>query len=367
MTLVSIVGDFYSSVIPIFYEFKDRIDKHIIIYDDFKNDVTQAKNIINGTTKYIKENNLPIRSYSIKMDEDSLKALHEVAEILKGYESDTEKLYINITDGLANIGVLLSSIFLPLGSNIVTYDRFDNEYNLLTKDNMLTCKVEKCMSIKEHFALKNIEVAEINDKKIALKHKDLILKIFENHNTEFKRFANEIMKPEPKWHEHTNILTLLEPFDLHQDNIKENQMFITGGLFEYYIFLKIHKLGFDDIEVGVKVRQYYNEEGFIPNEFDIFIMKDNHLHMIECKYTDKIKLDALVYKYMALKNLIDEDSKIIMITAHPEYKPNLYEDNTLAHLAHKRARENRMLLLGNPIKKKDEFVFEVERFFELAK
>ena len=38
MTLVSIVGDFYSNVLPIFYHFKDDIKNYIIIYDDYRQD-----------------------------------------------------------------------------------------------------------------------------------------------------------------------------------------------------------------------------------------------------------------------------------------------------------------------------------------
>ena len=365
MTLVSIVGDFDSSVLPLFYEFKDRIDKHIIIYDDFKNDVVHAKRIIAGTTKFIQQNDLNIRSYAIKMDEDSMTAVHKVADILKGYEENAEKLYINITDGLANVGVVLSNIFLPLGSKIITYDRYDNEYNLLKQDEMLTCKVEKCLPIKEHFLLKNIVVDEVNDKEYPLKHKNLIMKIFEQHHEQYQEFVYQIMQINPQLQKHHNIIELLSPLGITHDNIKTNQMFITGTLFEYYIFLKVHNLGYDDIEIGVKVKEYYNEADFIPNEFDIFMMKDNHLHMIECKFQKKPKLDELVYKYMALKTVIDEDSKIMIVTAHPKYKQDLEHSDTLHHLPHKRARQNKIFLLGNPMKRKDEFVFEVERFFGL--
>jgi len=142
-------------------------------------------------------------------------------------------------------------------------------------------------------------------------------------------------------------------------------MLITGGLFEYYIFLKIKDLNHDDIEIGVSVKQYYNEINFIPNEFDILIMRDNHLHMIECKFTKNVSLDALVYKYMALQNLLDDDSKIIMLTGHDKFKPNLKTPNSLENLPHKRAKISRMLLLGNPMQQIDEFIKEVQRFLDV--
>jgi hypothetical protein len=40
MTLISIIGDFHSSILPISYNFKEQMDKHIIVYDDAKCDIT---------------------------------------------------------------------------------------------------------------------------------------------------------------------------------------------------------------------------------------------------------------------------------------------------------------------------------------
>ncbi len=109
MVLVSIVGDFYSSVLPIFYEYKEKITKHIIIHDDFKNDEVHARKIINGTCRFIEKNNLDIKSFVIKLDEDSYKAIRQVADLLRGHIADSNELLINVTDGLANIGIVLSS------------------------------------------------------------------------------------------------------------------------------------------------------------------------------------------------------------------------------------------------------------------
>lgn len=48
MVLVSILGDFHSSILPIYYQFRNEIKRHIIVYDDFKSDITEAENIICG-------------------------------------------------------------------------------------------------------------------------------------------------------------------------------------------------------------------------------------------------------------------------------------------------------------------------------
>jgi len=38
MVLVSILGDFHSSILPIFFEFKHKLTHHIILHDDSKYD-----------------------------------------------------------------------------------------------------------------------------------------------------------------------------------------------------------------------------------------------------------------------------------------------------------------------------------------
>ena len=62
MTLVSILGDFHSSILPILYEFKKEITKHIIVYDDAKCDVKKAGRIIRGQRAFLES--LPQNSKS---------------------------------------------------------------------------------------------------------------------------------------------------------------------------------------------------------------------------------------------------------------------------------------------------------------
>ncbi len=48
MLLVSILGDFHSSIMPIFYEFKELITKHILIHDNSQYDIKQLSKILKG-------------------------------------------------------------------------------------------------------------------------------------------------------------------------------------------------------------------------------------------------------------------------------------------------------------------------------
>lgn len=367
MVLVSILGDFHSSVLPIFYQSRNLITKHIVIYDDFKCDEKEALNIIEGIAAFKKKYNLSFEQINYKVDEDSQKSVILAIAFFHKHCKDFKELYVNTTDGLASFNILLASKLLPLGANIMAYDRFDNEYNIITSEGMRNYKVEEIISIQDHFLLKNLEIYSIGDKAFALQHKDVIIELFEKHGEEFKEFAKYIQtQKQPNFAQFQTLEPLIKSLGLiTSKEIKSKESFISGGLFEYYIFLKLVHLNFDDIEVGIGINQYYDEDKFIPNEFDILIMKENHLHMIECKYTANVSKESLVYKYMALKHLIDDDGKIIMVTTHDDFMVRLNDKNPMTNLSHKRAKANRMLLFGNPFQYINRFVLEVEEFFEL--
>lgn len=341
MTLVSIVGDFYSSVLPIFYEFRDRIDTHIIIYDDFKNDVIQARKIIDGTTKFVKKQKLNIKSYSVKIDEDSLEAIYKLAKIIDNYVVSDEELYVNVTDGLANVGIVLSNIFLARGAKIITYDRYDNAYNILSKDAMQTKKIEKSIPIREHFLLKNIEITNIQETSLAKKYKNEINLFFEKYEAD-----RELYKE-------------------HEGSLNELKKIPTGFLYEYYIYNLIKGLNYDDILLGAKIKDNHNNEMHIENEYDILIMKDNHLHMIECKYLKELDITQLIYKVDSVRASLDEDANIMIVTDGDIYDETKLITDQQWPVHHTRALVKRVYFRGSPTKNPQEFTQEVDRIFDL--
>ncbi len=366
MTLVSILGDFHSSVLPIYYQFKDKIKRHIIIYDDFHTDVEEAKNIIRGIKNFNQKYNIRIKTYIHCIDEDSFDAIKKTIEFIKYNGKKPKDIYINTTDGLSNINTLIGLKLLPLGANLISYDRYDNEANIVTQDSMKTYTIDKVIPVLDHFLLRNIEVESVGDKKFAKRYQNEILSIFETHHKEFKSFAHYVQneyKPTLEDKRYTEINKIIKRMNI--SNIKSNQGFITGGLFEYYIYLKVKQLDFNDIEIGVTVKKFIDNKNFIPNEFDILIMKENHLHMIECKFTKNIKLDTIVYKYMGLKSLLDDDGKMCIVTSH-EHPKNLQSNtNPIEFQPYKRALANKILLRGDPLKDINLFISEIKQYFEL--
>lgn len=314
-----------------------------------------------------KKHNLKIETITHCIDEDSMMAIEKVINKIQLYIDGKNKVFINTTDGLSNVTTLISLRTLPMGVGLISYDRFDNEANVINEANqMQTYKIDQIIPIEDHFLLRNIVIENKADKKFVKKNKHHIISLFEKHKNEFKNFANYVQKennPTLNNAKFKNINKIISILGIK--NLKASQGLITGGLFEYYIFLKLDELDFDDIEIGVSVKKYINNRDFIPNEFDILFMKDNHLHMIECKFTKNVKEDQLVYKYMGLKSLLDDDGKICILTGHNEPLDIDNNPNPLIYLPYKRANANKILLMGNPLNDIDKFKSRVKDFFEI--
>ncbi len=339
MILVSIVGDFYSSVLPLFYEFKNKISTHIIIHDDCRSDVIAAKKIINGTSAFIKKQKLNIKSFVIKIDEDSYSASSKVNNLISKHVLNYEDLYINVTDGLANVGILLSDEFRAKGAKIITYDRYDNEYNLLTLDSMKTYKMKTSIPIKDHLLLKNIEVVSTQNTDFALKNEQALHLFFEKYEADRTLYAQD---PKSK------------PSLLNK---------ATGFLYEYYIYNLIKELHFDDILLGVKVKDNRLENIYIENEFDILIMKNNHLHMIECKYLKLLDTTALLYKLDSVREILDEDANIMIITDMDTYDETFELANLDMSQTYKRAFAKKITMRGSPTKCVKKFLKDIDCIF----
>jgi len=342
MVLVSVVGDFYSSILPIYYEFHKEITTHLIVHDDFRSDAVFTQKIVNGTLAFNRENSLNIKTFIIKMDEDSFSAAKSVIGMIEKHLDGYENLTINITDGLANIGVMLSDAFKPKGAKILTYDRYDNEYNILKEQSMKTYKMRTSLSIKSHLQLKNIEILETQDMSFAQKYKKEIALFFEYYS------ADKVAYKEAR-----GVSRAFEKMPV-------------GFLYEYYIYNLIKDLDYDDILMGVKVCDRVSQEIYSENEFDILIMKENHLHMIECKYRDELDITALVYKLDSIRTTLDEDANILIVSNYEAYMPTVNDTKRSLPASLKRGLANKIHFRGSPVENREQFIADVDDIFKLS-
>ena len=365
MVLVSIVGDFHSSILPMFYEFKDDITKHVLVYDSFKNDVKNAKNIQKGLKAYKKSKSYDFELLEYKLDEDSLVSLKNCAKYLLSQTEYSKNLFINTTDGFSTLTTVLNQALFKKGVNFIAYDMYDNEYNILNKESLEKFTVFNSLNIKDHFILKGYGVKQSSTKEFADKHEKQIKKIFSKYTKEYNSFIKHPQTNESVENlstEYTAIKDIFIKMGLSEMKIKDP--LLTGTLYEAYVYNLVKTLRYDDIEIGLKVFRSYKSSKIV-NEFDILIMRDNHLHMIECKYKNNIKLEELIYKYIALSNIIDEDGQMILVTKkEPEYNAQIDTHSERGRI-YKRGILSNINVLGAVHKNPISFLLNVQNMFQL--
>lgn len=307
MVLVSILGDFHSSILPIFYKFKEQIAKHILIYDDSEHDTKQLKKILKGQDFFLANyetqdgRKLNFEILPIKVKEDSFESIQECYKEIIQQSKDPKNIFLNSNDGLTSITLVLKNQLLELGSNIIVYDRYANTYNLHSKNSMSKHKVGKIIDIKNHLRLKGYDLISFTNRFTLERRKPLIKEITQNLS-QFKNFANTYTRTESSKGFYKGLI---------QQMGENKEQFVKGSIFEEYIYWLIKdNFDVDDIMTGVIVQ--FDKD--VNNEIDILIMKDNHLHTIECKFTDNFKTSEYLYKTDSIINYIDDDSKGMILS-----------------------------------------------------
>lgn len=364
MILVSIVGDFHSSIFPLYNELKENLHYHIVVDDDAFSKRRKHRQIIDSLQRFNEKHALRIPTEAFIIDEDSLQSIEKLIQHIEALNPAYEDVYINITDGLANIGIALAAKLLPKGVKFLSYDMYENSYNITTQDGIETFAVQKSITIEDHLLLKGLEVVRKQEKEFAHRYRSEILELFGNYAKEMELLNKDITnQTDIHKEQYKRALQLVRKmgFDTFNDAPK-----ITGGLFEYYVYLLIKDLGFDDIEIGVVAKQpFYSRDIAIKNEFDILLMKENHLHMIECKFRKLRSQDRqkLVYKYISLIDLIDDDGKMMILTNETTYRHDLFDETNKGLSDHRRAFLGRVYLRGSIIKNRELFLDEVRTLF----
>ena len=313
MTLVSILGDFHSSILPIFFEFKDKITKHIIVYDDSKYDQLQFDKILKGQYYFLEnyedhETNAKIefQIISMKINEDKYEDILECYDAIIKHSLNPQDIYLNTTDGLSSVAIVLGDKLLDYGANIISYDRYANTYNLHTKNSMKKFNIKNNIDIKNHLKLIGYEILSYTNKFELQNRKEIILELTKDL-TNYKKFVDLLQK---------NSIHNIDGFDNYKNLLtkidKQNDRpFIQGTVFEEYIYhLLKDNIEFDEIMTSVSIEFNPN---FI-NELDILMIKDNHLHTIECKFVNNLDGEHYVYKTNSIIDYLDNDGKAMILS-----------------------------------------------------
>jgi len=305
MILISILGDFHSSILPMFFEFKERLAHHIILHDDSNHDTNETKKLIKAQENFIKQykddKGINYKLSTIIVHEDDYNSINQAYKKIIKKAKTPQDIYLNTTDGLSSLSVILSHKFLKFGSNIISYDRFANTYNLHTPNTITTHKIKNSLDIKNHLKLKGYKLLNFTNKYTLKSRKEYILKLTSNLK-EFKNYTKLYKEYKKTKGKYSKLLAKIDKQDIN---------FVKGGVFEEYIYWLIKdNIKVDDIMTGVHIE--FDKD--MQNELDILFIKDNHLHTIECKFTDNFKTNEYLYKVDSIMSFLDDDGKGMILT-----------------------------------------------------
>ncbi len=369
MVLVSLLGDFDSYILPLYFEHKSDLSLHVLVHDRTVRDQQKARRIERGLTAIRRKYGLKHDLESIEIDEDHLGTIQALAERLLTL-SPAEQLFLNVSDGLANVGIVLSQALLKRGSTLLIYDRYDNQVNHLTDGDMVKKPLRNNMGVEDHIIAKGYALSDYKTPKELAGRKEDVLAITKNFAL-FQKLRKIIMrgkKPDdPKFEPLVEILHKMGKATRKGRALDLN--YILGELFEEYVYHLVSELGFDDVICGAKVHFETIDDIAIQNEFDLLMIKNNHLHVIECKFRDRVDGEYLIYKYDALLDRLDRDGRVMIVNvASTEPKAakkrgrmrRNFERGTLY-----RAQLNNILIYYEPTLEPGRLKQMIRRFFEV--
>ncbi len=308
MILISILGDYDSSIIPVSYEFKEKLDTHIIVYDSSKCNKRKAQSIIKGQKEYLSYlKGAEHKVVELTVDDSSYESMMGCVQGIKDMTKNMENVYLNPAGRLHSIAIVLTSELLRVGAKIIAYDRFTNSYNLHTSKGVEHKQIKNSIKdIKIHFQLKGYKLLRYTNKEEVDQRKSTILSLAKNL-AGFKAFTEQLQH---------NKVQNIEGYDSYKDRLKSigklnDRVFIQGTVFEEYVYhLLCDNFDFDDVMTGVLIEI---DEG-IRNEFDILMIKDNHLHTIECKLVNGLNGEHFVYKADLVTEYLDDDGRAMILS-----------------------------------------------------
>jgi hypothetical protein len=314
MILITIINRESHELTPIIYEYRDRVSKHILIYDD--RDVESAKEMerwIEGFCGDIE---------SIELDEDSKSDMVSIQKYILAL--DSSDIYLNATNSDTALLVILSGAVLGSGGKIVAYDKFENSYNIIDSGGFSNHHISDSMGVGDFVSSLGYEILSEVDIDEVVDRGGEILNLFSDFNIFFKvrryLYQQRVSALASIYPDIISTLIELQMIDKNYRVLKNISYF--GTLFEEFIYLKLREYNFDDIKVGVVVIFDTIEDEpkslNVNNEFDILAIKDNHIYTIECKLGDNISPQDIIYKSDSLLGYFGDDSKNMIINIHPD-------------------------------------------------
>lgn len=349
MTLLSIIGDDISRIIPVLYAYKDKIKHHVLLCDDDPSNMERAKTLQQGMQNFSVNHALGWYTRIISTNEDSAASIKESAK--RAFDTE-ETLWLNATDGYPAITILLSEMVRQEGGKVLSYDHFDNDLHVIEPDGtMVTKQLEAKMDIESYITLLNYSLVSQVDKNTLKKRKKAIMELYRVESN-YRKVREALIYPETSRYDVSMFKDTMEALrelgivDSNYNYESSKRKELEGDLLEEYIFWLCVAMNPDDIAMGMIIGYEGTSDEKVPirrvsNEFDVLLMQNNRLHVIECKNRKNFNgLDA-IYKYDSIINEFGIASKAIVVNISNNPKEEYIGMNQSKNFAYSTLRRAR--------------------------
>jgi len=327
MTLITVISRHLSHLTPIIFEFKKKVDTHIIITDEDKEYKEKTEELYNGIKRLNKKYNLKPKIKIFVIDEDDKSDFNKL--FLKLKKIIKSKIYLNINEADTTFTILISAFVFKNKGKIISYDKNDNTYNLISQDKIQNHIIKNNMKIDDYMILLDYKIETKTIATDIIDRKEDILKI--GKPKILKKIKNLLIRNAI----HSKYEKELKNLKIVKNNKINNSA--AGNIFEEYLFWEFYQYDIDDIALNIRIISDIKSKTLITNEFDILMIKDNHIFVVEAKFgsliynSTKAKVsNDIIYKADSLLSLFGEDSKTLVV--------NITKENIFSHNALVRAK-----------------------------
>jgi len=305
--LVSVIGDFNSEILPVYHHFSESCTLHLLLHDDSKRDCENAERIVAGIGSYERKKSPAIRTLHERIDEHSPDLLPSLVErIGRLAGGDFRRVVYNATGTHGTLHFDLSCRLRSLGATILSYDRYENLCETLRDDTRerFDCRPTDILT---HLELQGYTVVHTGSPEELARRKSVVLELGLQLER-YKEFSDAFARvgSADRIHGYETFKSALGSIGRLED-----RAYIQGTLFEEYVYFLLLETGwFDDVLTGVKVRF----DADVENEFDILMIRDNHLHTIECKLVKRLDGEHFVYKTDRILRYLDYDGRAMILS-----------------------------------------------------
>ena len=352
------VGDFDSNILPLFYHYVEEMRVHVLLFDKRHSDKQHANSLAKGLENFCHYYDYAPEFIEISFDEDNIDSIRNAYSKVKSLAQADEAIYLNASDGLASTLAVMQPMLHQDGSTLLAYDRFENSCNILSGESMKQ-EVVSPMTIHEHLILKNIDYEFIDEDEEMHRRKRSVFSLMEN-TASYIEFREAIKNITPRH----NLYWMYDELE-HIGKARDKQ-FTDGGILEEYCYWLVKDLGFDDVKLGTKITHNPETDDAFKNELDVLMIKDNHMHTIECKLSKFLNGEQFIYKYDSVGNLLDADGKRMIVSVggpnmkYDKYRKPKYQFNT-GNI--KRATQAKIVIYQEEKMNPEQFRAAVRNFF----